>query len=190
MLEKLISIKNIGKLAKLNLRNGNWDGVFSRSNIIYAPNGTGKTTLSMIFQSMKGDENLIKKKITFEAIRSEYKSQHFSIRANGDTTEYKNDVWTNPIKGIEIFNVHFVEDNLFTGSGQHRKNQQNLFIFLSGEDGSRRKAEIATLRNKTIDYRKKSRLLKVEHGRAPLRSRRRTHNCNSSAQRKHQLKMR
>ena len=63
MLEKLISIKNIGKLAKLNLRNGNWDGVFLKSNIIYAPNGTGKTTLSMVFQSMKGEEDLIKKKV-------------------------------------------------------------------------------------------------------------------------------
>lgn len=160
MLEKLISIKNIGKLAKLNLRNGNWDGVFSRSNIIYAPNGTGKTTLSMVFQSMKGDEDLIKKKVTFEAIQSDDKIQHFSIRANGATTEYKNGAWTNPIKNIEVFNVHFVEDNLFTGSGQHRKNQNNLFIFISGEEGAKRKSEIAALRNKIIECRQKERNIK------------------------------
>lgn len=160
MLEKLISIKNIGRFSKLNLRNGDWDGVFQKSNIIYAPNGTGKTTLSMIFQSMKGDVNLIKKKVTFQDVKSDDGKQYFSVRANGVTVEYKDDAWINTAKNIEIFNVHFVEDNLFTGSGQRRKNQQNLFAFLSGEEGVKRAKEISVLRKTILDMRQQERAIK------------------------------
>ncbi|MCC2975000.1 AAA family ATPase [Massilia sp. IC2-476] len=160
MLEKLISIKNIGKLARLNLRRGDWDGVFSRSNIIYAPNGTGKTTLSMIFQDMKDGGELIKKKKTFASAQSEDESQSVLIRANGIIIEYKNDAWAQKVENLEVFNVHFVEDNLFTGAGQIQKNQRNLFIFLSGEEGSKKKAEIDELRKKVLELDQQSRWIK------------------------------
>jgi len=160
MLEKLISVRNIGKIAKLTLRNGDWDGVFQRSNIIYAPNGTGKTTLSMIFQSMKGDANLIKKKITFPDMQSAEGGQLFSVRKGGKTLEYKNDAWTNYSENIEVFNVHFVEENLFTGSGQHRRNQKNFFLFIAGEEGAKRTEEIADLRKKIAEFEKEVRAVK------------------------------
>ena len=45
MLKKLIHIKNYGKFSNFNIASSDWDGTFKKNNVIYAPNGSGKTLL-------------------------------------------------------------------------------------------------------------------------------------------------
>lgn len=58
-------IKNYGTYADYDISKVEWDGKLNKNNVIYAPNGTGKTSLSLIFESLKGDDSLISKKKEF-----------------------------------------------------------------------------------------------------------------------------
>ena len=51
MINKIIEISNFAVFDSLKFTNGNssdWDGVLQKNTVIYAPNGTGKTSLSLI----------------------------------------------------------------------------------------------------------------------------------------------
>lgn len=161
MINKLIAIKNVGKFSKLDLRYSDWNGVFAKTTIIYAPNGSGKTTLSTIFQSLKNDSVLLKKRATFETLRSDDSpEQHVSLLVANKPIEYRNGVWNQHLEEIEVFNIHFIEDNLFTGSRQLRHNQHNLFSVLSGAEGEAKRTELASLRRDLAGLIKQERRVK------------------------------
>lgn len=148
MLEKLISIQNVGKFTKLNLRDGDWDGEFSKNNIIYAPNGSGKTTFSLILQSIKGKSELLGKKMTFKDNQLKGQSeQKVSIKVSGKPIFFKDGKWTDSVNDIEVFNIHYIEDNLFVGSRQLKHNQINLFSELSGSIGAKMNEERVSITN-------------------------------------------
>ena len=60
MIEKIVQLKNIGHFVDYNFTAciDNWDGQLKKINVIYAPNGSGKTTHATIFRSLK-EENLL-----------------------------------------------------------------------------------------------------------------------------------
>lgn len=62
MIEKILLIKNVGRFVDFQLKGSpEWNGSFSRVNVIYAPNGSGKITLTIILQSAaKKSATLIK----------------------------------------------------------------------------------------------------------------------------------
>ena len=129
----------------------------SQTNIIYAPNGSGKTTLSLIIQSLKDDNRLLGKKIIFADLQLLGSDQLVRLRVDGKTVEYKNLSWSDNFPSIEIFNVHFVENTLFSGSRQMRDIQQNFFTYLAGEEGASRKKELAALRRRRLEIRSQER---------------------------------
>lgn len=65
MIEKLICICNYGKFTNFNIKDSDWDGTFRKTNVIYAPNGSGKTSLALLFNSLSGDNELLLKKKSF-----------------------------------------------------------------------------------------------------------------------------
>lgn len=160
MLEKLIAIKNVGKFSRLNLKRGNWDGVLAKTNIIYAPNGSGKTTLSLVLQSLRGDPKLLGKKSTFTDLQLDGSEQVVILRFDGKQIEYRNGSWNQEFPNIEVFNIHFIESTLFTGSSQLRHNQHNLFTYLAGKKGAEKKMELDDLRSRRLVVVKKERLVK------------------------------
>lgn len=108
MIEKIISIKNFGPFANYNSGQG-WDGTFSKNNVIYAPNGSGKTSLSLIFESLRGSPHLINKK------KSLFTEENPYIHFRGEATAYKfnNGNWNNIIPQIAVFNSYYLEDNVY-----------------------------------------------------------------------------
>ena len=66
MFKKLISIQNYGRFSNFNITQSDWDGTFSKTNVIYAPNGFGKTSFSVMMRSISGYDALITKKTTFD----------------------------------------------------------------------------------------------------------------------------
>lgn len=115
MIEKLIEISNYATFNSLKFTNGNnsdWDGNFKKNTIIYAPNGTGKTSLSLIFQAIKeNDSNLIDKK---RRISSDG-SPKISILSDGTHIQFDNGTWSQKNHlDIEVFNSFYFEKNVYT----------------------------------------------------------------------------
>ena len=114
MINKLIEIKNFGTFNNFKGTQTDWHGVFNKNNIIYAPNGTGKTSLSLIFQSLekRNSEIIIKKK----RIQS---TNNPIIRLlvneeNQSCITFENDKWNEDYKEISVFNSFYFSDNIYT----------------------------------------------------------------------------
>lgn len=133
MINKVEGLVSIGKY-----RNYNAVGQvnFKKLTLIYGDNGGGKTTLTSVFRSLTTNNP--------EIIRSRISTNHttpqsaqitqvstptniyYTFGANGWSAQYPN---------IEIFDTHFVNDNIYSGfdfSDDHRK---QLHQFVVGAQG-------------------------------------------------------
>lgn len=125
MIKKIIKIKGIGRFENYATSG---DTQLVKTNIIYAENSKGKSTLTAIFKSLGSQDNTyIKKRKTFG-----YEgSQEVEILGeNNIKYEYKNNTWVNKKDNIEVFDCFFVHDNLYSGSefsSLHKKIYINLF---------------------------------------------------------------
>ena len=107
----------------INIKNGkvNWDFQFKKNNIIYARNGYGKTSFSLIFDSLATNKSLETKK-SFDS------NQNILIKLKDDlNNEYiYNNGWNKNIKMIEVFNSFYLEDNTY--SIKFNKNYNRIFL--------------------------------------------------------------
>src|SRR5690606_5837662 len=92
------------------IKNTDWDGTFKKSNIIYAPNGSGKTSLSLIFESLKGNDELLLKKKNFDSSES---PEIVFMDEDNKQVKYTNGKWNKEVKKIEVFNNFYLEDNIY-----------------------------------------------------------------------------
>lgn len=123
MINKLVHIKNYGTFENFNIKNSDWDGSFKKINAIYAPNGTGKTSFSLIFRSLNNDDQLLwKKRIEKSAA---YPNIKF-INDNGKEVRYDGK-WNNHIKEVETFDSFYLEDNIYIISYSNKPKEYNIF---------------------------------------------------------------
>lgn len=130
MIVKIEHIKNIGNYEDYQ---ASGDVALKKMSLIYAENGAGKTTLSRILHSLSlNDGKVISNHYRIGASGSSYVSikddAHNQHIFNGST-------WNNPIHEIEVFDAHFVANNIYTGfqiSSDHRK---HLYQFVIGDSG-------------------------------------------------------
>ena len=147
MIKKLISIKNYGKFKNFNISNSDWDGVFRKINIIYAPNGSGKTSFSVLLRSIKGNFDLVLKKKTFDS------SENPSIKVILDTSKelnFRNSTWNKIIPQIEIFDSFYLDDNLYVISIDDAPDSPNIFELPISEEINTIKSEISSLKNDSL----------------------------------------
>jgi len=164
LVSKIIKIANIGKIKTFNFQTPNWNGIFKKNTIIYAPNGSGKTTISMVFQSLKDDPDLLKKKIPFFKEGDAPPDQRIELIADGKMLYYGESKWNRHLDFIETFNIHFIEDNLFSGSRQLAASGRNLFMVIGGADGDRKRVEIRELQKKIKNWIHERRKIKGRQG--------------------------
>lgn len=154
MIEKIIQIQNIGRFADYKVDSTKeWNGQFRKINIIYAPNGSGKTTISTIFKSLKLNKGAF---IEYKKSSSNGEEAYVSIKSNSisQPIEYKNQRWNNFIPNVEIFDIHFIEENLYAGSQLNKQNKENLFKLLLGNKGIQYKNKCKSIikkKEKVID---------------------------------------
>ena len=114
---------------------------FKKMNLIYGKNGTGKTTFTHIFRSLKGDNDLLLRKTSFD-----YKdSPEIQLLANADTTptyHFQQFEWNQFEPNIEIFDVHFINDHIYTGLEIQNTHKKKLFEIILGEQGIQLKQSI------------------------------------------------
>lgn len=163
MINKILSIQNIGHFVDYNFSasKDNWNGELKKINIIYAPNGSGKTTFATILKSLKESSlTLSKFKHTFNSDESAYLK---FIVNNNSIVEYKDESWSSFLPEIEVFDINFIEDYLFMGSVAKANNKTNLFKLILGEKG----IEFRTRIKKLLRELKKIKTARPKKGETP-----------------------
>jgi wobble nucleotide-excising tRNase len=133
MIDKIVEIKNIGLFYKSNDIHNNR---YTKSNLIFAENGLGKTTLVSIFKSLKeNSEGIIvgRKTIHFDDTHT----PSFKLLTDDRTNiEFSDSGWINYNSiDLEIFDSEYIHKNIFTPIEISRENKVNLFEIIIGEEG-------------------------------------------------------
>lgn len=108
---------------------------FKKLTLIYGDNGNGKTTLTSVFRSLATNNS--------EIIRSRISTNHTTVQAAQISRlgtpnifhTFGANGWTAQFPEIEIFDIHFVNENIYSGfdfSDEHRK---QLHQFVIGAQG-------------------------------------------------------
>ena len=150
MINKVERLTSIGKF-----RNYNAAGPvnFHKLTVIYGDNGGGKTTLTSVFRSLTTNKP--------EIVRSRISTNHIAPQAAQITQTGTPNIfhtfgsagWTTPYADIEIFDIHFVNDNIYSGFDFNDEHKKQLHQFVIGAQGiaiqnqiEQNKAAKATLR--------------------------------------------
>lgn len=129
MIEKFISIKNIGRFRSC-IPLG--DVTLRRFSLVFAENGRGKTTLCAILRSLQsGDSALITERKTL----GETNPPTALIRLGGSNFNFDNDVWSATHPDIAIFDSVFIHDNVYAGDYVVHEHKKNLYRVIVGEQG-------------------------------------------------------
>lgn len=168
IINKVIEICNLGKFRNYHSGSKNWDGTFKKVTAIYADNGSGKTTFTQIFKSLKGDElELFQERISLGSLNPILVTL---LDAENKQIKYINNLWSQTINNIEVFDAYYVEDNVYVIKGQN-----GFFNILIGTDLIDEYKELKKL-NSYRDTQKylRTRLNKLQFTKYKLRSMSRT----------------
>tara|TARA_B110000503_G_scaffold141908_1_gene236966 strand:+ start:5308 stop:7602 length:2295 start_codon:yes stop_codon:yes gene_type:complete len=147
MLEKINHIKNIGRFYDLDLNvKASSTNVLKKFSLIYADNGTGKSTISTILKSLSHNDpqKLIEKRTIGATDISTV-----SLQINSNEYIFKDDKWnkTTDIE-IRIFDEEFVAKNVFLPNGVDLQNSRELFNYIVlGEENVDKIQEVKNLNN-------------------------------------------
>lgn len=132
MINKVENLVSIGKF-----RNYQATGQvnFKKLTLIYGDNGGGKTTLTSVFRSLTTNNP--------EIIRSRISTNHSAAQAAQISQLGTPNVfhtfgangWTNQFPDIEIFDIHFVNDNIYSGFDFNDEHRKQLHQFVIGAQG-------------------------------------------------------
>jgi wobble nucleotide-excising tRNase len=132
MINKVERLTSIGKF-----RNYTAAGQvnFHKLTLIYGDNGGGKTTLTSVFRSLTTNKP--------EIVRSRISTNHTAAQAAQITQTGTPNVfhtfggtgWTTPFADIEIFDIHFVNDNIYSGFDFNDEHKKQLHQFVIGSQG-------------------------------------------------------
>lgn len=132
MINKVERLTSVGKF-----RNYNSVGQvnFRKLTLIYGDNGGGKTTLTSVFRSLTTDNP--------EIVRSRISTNHIAPQAAQITQTGTPNIfhtfgaagWTTPFTNIDIFDIHFVNDNIYSGFDFNDEHKKQLHQFVVGAQG-------------------------------------------------------
>ncbi len=148
MLNNLKKIKNIGRFYDVTI--GGTDtcsATFKKFNLIYADNGTGKSTITTILKSLwKNDPQKLIEKRTIGVTDESF----VELNVDGETYKFEDNQWNkNPPISLEIFDEEFVEKNVFSPKGVDVENRRELFNYIAFDEKTVNKVkEIQALDNK------------------------------------------
>jgi len=139
MLKKIIKIRNVGKLKKVDAAG---DVELWPMTLIFGENARGKTTLCDILRSLKtGNGAYIHGR---RSLALGEKPEVYLLFDKGAVT-YKDGSWTNVYPEIEIFDTTFIHDNVYAGDYVDHEQKRNLYRVIVGEEGVRLAREVDKL---------------------------------------------
>ncbi len=150
MIKSIQKIKGVGRYKDYyssKVPNEQQIGHFQKFNLIYGENGSGKTTLAHIFRSLKGSDDLLLKKKSFDYLDS----PEVEIKVSGlAETEliYSNFKWQKHNANIEIFDTYFINTHIYTGLEIQNDHKKKLFEIILGDAGVILKNQIQTIKER------------------------------------------
>lgn len=127
MIQKIIRIKNVGRLADCTPRG---DVAFRRLNVILAPNGRGKTTLCDILRSLQsGQSDYIVGRKTLGCTGD----PEIELRLENTNARYAAGQWDQTEPNILIFGSEFIDQNVYTGNAVSHEQKRNLYRVVIGD---------------------------------------------------------
>lgn len=138
MIKRILKLQNIG--AFRDFSNGG-SIQFEELTFVYGLNTRGKTTITDIFSSLKGNKaELIEERKTIpdngtdQSIKISLKPDD---QSGEETFEFSNGHWSQvpSQECLHIFGSEFIHKNLFTGLSVERANKENLTQFILGQEG-------------------------------------------------------
>lgn len=126
MLERIQCIKSTGLLNDVTPPSFS----FKKANLIYADNGRGKSTLASIFQSCATNTpSLITNRKTIASTVPQEVRFQFS---QNKISHFNNSNWTNHKDYLSVFDVDFVNNNVYSGTKISSEHRKNLLTFALG----------------------------------------------------------
>jgi wobble nucleotide-excising tRNase len=134
MIHKIGRLTSIGKYRNYNATG---DVAFKKLTLFYADNGAGKTTLTSIIRSLSQNKpELIHRRLSTRHT-SPQSAQIIQRNLTGDITHTFNQStgWNTPFQDIEIFDIHFVNENIYSGFEFNEEHKKQLHQFVIGAQG-------------------------------------------------------
>lgn len=151
-IDRIIKLKKIGPFK--NFDDGTGVG-FSKVNLFYGYNGTGKTSFTRVLQCLNDGGNVIKD--AEEETVADFTEAEIVIKCNSNENGITS-FGDSPVKNkIKVFNTDFIDNNLQLNKGKARK----LFAVL-GEHNIATKKEIAKLEQERDSYFNEKRQLNAQ----------------------------
>jgi wobble nucleotide-excising tRNase len=150
MIKKFIKISGTGKFLYYNHSSvpGPYRTTdFERINLLYGENGSGKTTLSIILKSLKDNNALLLKKRSFDRTFPQTIEVLTDAASNPKLT-YASNAWDNHYPNLEIFDVYFINENIYTGLEIQNIHKKNLFEIIFGQQGIQLKDDIQQIKDR------------------------------------------
>lgn len=130
MILKIEKIKNIGNYEDYIAAG---DVSLKKMNLIYAENGSGKTTIARILHSMSvNDSSIISQR---KRIGSNTPSEIIIKDEEIGQINYNENKWYRNNPNVIVFDTYFVSENVYTGFYISGDNRKHLYKFVLGDTG-------------------------------------------------------
>ena len=109
-------------------------GTFEQTNLIYADNGRGKTTLAAILRSYgTGDPNHILERIRLGSTAPPHVVLKCGVTQS--TAQFNQGSWNKTLPGLLVFDDIFIEENVYSGLEIGPSQKRNLHEVIVGKPG-------------------------------------------------------
>lgn len=137
MISRFTQIKGVGKF--INSRPG--AAPWGANTLIFGENTSGKSTLTDILWSFKtGNPAFIEGRKSFGYVGEPVVEL---VDSNNNVFNYPGEDWGDGSNLVEIFDTHFINENIFEGSEIRFENQKKLHSIIIGSEGKRLADEMA-----------------------------------------------
>ena len=114
MIHKVESLVSIGKFRNYQ---ASGDVAFKKLTLIYADNGSGKTTISSVLRSLSENrpDRILKRKSTSSTAAQSARIIQRPAGLSDIMHLFNPTGWRHVYPDIEIFDIHFVDENIYSG---------------------------------------------------------------------------
>ena len=134
MIHKVEKLTSIGKFRDYQATG---DVAFKKLTLIYAENGSGKTTLTAVLRSLALNDSEIIERRASTNLTLPQSSQIIQRDALGTDINHNfgRNGWSNQFANIEIFDIHFINENIYSGFEFTEDHKKQLHQFVIGAQG-------------------------------------------------------